>query len=152
MIVIKCDFCFKSFRTYQRYFKRTKTHCCSHSCSMKLRNTGKFGKNHPRYSGGKPFKLGDGYMAIYHQGKGVPAHRFIVEQRINRPLKEEEVIHHIDHNRSNNTSKNLIIVSKKENLILNGLIWKYLNKNVRHKTIRKATLRALREIRNGSNG
>lgn len=49
------------------------------------------------------------------QVKGyVPQHRLIVEQSIGRLLMKQEVVHHKDHNRSNNKIENLEILSPSE--------------------------------------
>jgi len=46
---------------------------------------------------------GNSYLRI----RGVPAHRYIAEQKLGRSLLPGEVVHHIDGNRHNNAPENL---------------------------------------------
>lgn len=56
-----------------------------------------------------------GYYMIHVNDKWVLEHRFIVEEHINRPLKKEEAVHHIDFNKLNNDINNLFLFkSQKE--------------------------------------
>lgn len=41
-------------------------------------------------------------------------HRVVAEQKIGRPLRKDEVVHHIDGNKRNNSSDNLMICSRAE--------------------------------------
>lgn len=50
-----------------------------------------------------------GYVQIKINNKWYPEHRYIVEKFIGRELTEEEVIHHIDKNKQNNSINNLMI-------------------------------------------
>jgi len=43
----------------------------------------------------------------------VGEHILIAEEKIGRPLKDCEIVHHIDHNRSNNSPDNLAVMRKK---------------------------------------
>lgn len=51
------------------------------------------------------------YFFTYHNGRTRRLHRTIMEQKIGRPLKRHEQIHHIDGNTFNNDPANLMIVS-----------------------------------------
>lgn len=60
--------------------------------------------------------IDNGYIRIYmpehdmSDNNGlVYEHQLIAEQKIGRPLKDEEVVHHIDKDRANNTPDNLLI-------------------------------------------
>jgi len=44
-------------------------------------------------------------------------HRQIIEKKLGRKLKHEEIIHHKDHNRENNRLENLDIVTQEEHNI-----------------------------------
>ena len=62
-------------------------------------------------------------------------YRTIVEQRIGRKLKEKEITHHIDLNRSNNNSENLYIYNTnsehgKEHANLNKLVSTLLGRRI----------------------
>ena len=42
-------------------------------------------------------------------GKSITEHRLVMEKYIGRKLKKGEIVHHIDHDRSNNNIENLIL-------------------------------------------
>ena len=48
------------------------------------------------------------YPTIYKNGKLITIHKIIMERKLGRPLKENEVVHHIDKNRCNYSENNLI--------------------------------------------
>ena len=72
----------------------------------------------------------------------IDEHRFIMEQHIGRKLKNDEIVHHIDGNKSNNKIENLKIKSSKEhkkihlkdNLFSEESI-KKRNKRLKHRSI-----------------
>lgn len=74
---------------------------------------GRYGENAPHWRGGR-MQMGQGYVRIYmpdhpqanHAGY-VAEHRYVMEQKIGRLVKPEEVVDHIDRNRSNNAPENL---------------------------------------------
>lgn len=43
-------------------------------------------------------------------------HRVVAEQMLGRPLKEGEIVHHIDGNRRNNTPENLKVMTQSEHI------------------------------------
>jgi hypothetical protein len=46
-----------------------------------------------------------GYRRFSNSGKSV--HRWVAEDRIGRPLRSEEVVHHINRDKQDNSRKNL---------------------------------------------
>ena len=71
-------------------------------------------KNHPRWKGGK-VKIG-GYIYVYspnhpHKTKDnyVCEHRLVMEESMGRFLAPQEVVHHKDGNRENNSLENLVL-------------------------------------------
>lgn len=66
----------------------------------------------------------DGYVGIYlpdhpdaKKNNGyVLLHRYVMEQHIGRRLEKGEVVHHIDHNKVNNSIKNLELISNSEHV------------------------------------
>ena len=84
----------------------------------------KVGAKHWNWNGGKQ-KSGNGYIYILKPDhpnadkKGrVPEHRYVMEQYLKRRLKREEIIHHINGNRTDNRIENLKIMSHKEHIRL----------------------------------
>jgi hypothetical protein len=73
---------------------------------------GKYGKDHWNWQGGHT--NGQGYKIIYHSGRRGVEHRVVAEKMIGRPLERDEIVHHIDGNRANNTESNLQIMKKGE--------------------------------------
>lgn len=70
-------------------------------------------------------KRGDGYIGLYYpsyprSGKDgyVMEHIFVMEQSIGRPLKDDEVVHHINHIRDDNRLENLQLMTFKEHMSL----------------------------------
>lgn len=67
-----------------------------------------------------PYKAG-GYVVV-DRVSGTRSlifeHRIVAEQMIGRPLRPEEVVHHIDRNRSNNDPSNLIVFNNQRSHIL----------------------------------
>lgn len=71
-----------------------------------------YGTEHPSYKGGSINS--SGYRIIYIGGKRIPEHRYVASQILGRPLTSEEVVHHIDGNRLNNSPDNLAVMSQHE--------------------------------------
>lgn len=51
----------------------------------------------------------NGYVSVYCDDGWILEHRFVVEQFIGRKLTKEEVVHHIDEDKSNNDINNLVL-------------------------------------------
>lgn len=83
------------------------------------KNDIKFGRNYSRYR----VKAGDlagskvknGYWVVDFENKGISVHRVVMCLNLKRDLLPEEIIDHIDGNRSNNKISNLRIVTQSEN-------------------------------------
>ncbi|MEE0967871.1 MAG: HNH endonuclease signature motif containing protein [Clostridia bacterium] len=67
----------------------------------------------------------DGYIAIYFpsypssNSEGfVMEHRYVMEQSIGRQLARNEVVHHINHNKSDNRIENLLLMTTNEHMRL----------------------------------
>lgn len=55
-----------------------------------------------------------GYWMVYRQGKKVPYHRLLVEERLGRPLLPHETVHHINGVRDDNRLENLELWSSSQ--------------------------------------
>jgi hypothetical protein len=56
-------------------------------------------------------RICQGYVWIKIKNKWIFKHRWIMECYLNRKLKKEEVIHHLDYNKLNNELNNLIVLN-----------------------------------------
>lgn len=58
----------------------------------------------------------DGYIWLYdtETKTQILEHRYVMEQHLNRKLKYNEVVHHKDHNKTNNSINNLELLTNKE--------------------------------------
>lgn len=61
-----------------------------------------------------------GYYVLYNEdySRSEYEHRFIMEQHLGRPLRRDEVVHHIDRDRKNNDISNLVLLSRSEHTAL----------------------------------
>jgi hypothetical protein len=77
-----------------------------------LGGRGKFGKDHWNWKGGHLAR--SGYRIIYIHGRKNYEHRLVAEEMLGRSLKKDEVVHHKDGNRSNNSPDNLVVMKRQE--------------------------------------
>lgn len=73
-------------------------------CSLQCRSIGDSGPNHPQWKGGS---ISRGYRYISVNRKRIAEHRYVMSEHLGRPLERREIVHHRDHDRSNNTLSNL---------------------------------------------
>lgn len=116
MVKVICKECGKEVFHSPAQFRRSKDHFCSRKCHMvymnrelnpdrmtpevkeKLRNS----------------RLGTGEGKTYTKTYGRHTHRIVAEQTIGRPLKQGEIVHHIDGNKRNNDPSNLMVMTQSE--------------------------------------
>ena len=99
------------------------SHYVGKRCNECFRKFNK-GENHYNWQGGRQ-KHGDGYIQIYKpehlssdkRGR-IMEHRYVLEIKLGRLLKDDEHIHHINGIKTDNRIKNLLILSNKEHLEL----------------------------------
>ncbi len=95
------------------------------SCSKKGKLNPEFGKTrekHHRWKGGRHISA-SGYVRLHspeHPARDsrnyVSEHMVVVEKKIGRYLKREEVVHHIDGNKANNDIGNLRLMTNSEHM------------------------------------
>lgn len=129
LISFICKQCGKSVSRTKRYKGRMKY--CSTNCAG-IANakrylpqfSGQIGSRHPNWKGGcvTTGKRG-GYRRLYvatvnGKTKYIQEHRAIAEGVLGRSLKKNEIVHHIDCNKTNNNHNNLIICTKQYHLMI----------------------------------
>lgn len=62
--------------------------------------------------------LGKGKGTSYEKTHGRHTHRIVMEQKLGRPLREEEIVHHIDGDHRNNDPDNLMVLTRSEHVNL----------------------------------
>lgn len=79
-------------------------------------------ERHPNWKGG--YKSYHGYIRVrvydhpYAASDGyIPLHRKLVEDRLGRYLKPDEIVHHIDGDKSNNELSNLMVLSPSDHFV-----------------------------------
>src|SRR4051812_44369367 len=97
--------------------KKSKSTCsCGCGARTNLGSKGqarRYLRGHNRNGTGKGWKEG-GYRYVSRGGQKIALHRLIVEDREGRSLGSDELVHHVDHNRLNNSPENLVIISRSE--------------------------------------
>ena len=58
----------------------------------------------------RDYRLGSGKGVTYTKYFGVHEHRVVAEQLLGRSLTDDEVVHHVDGNKRNNTPDNLMVL------------------------------------------
>lgn len=72
----------------------------------------KLGPDHWNWKGGHVTR--GGYRVTYVNGRKDYEHRLVAEEMIGRPLADDEVVHHKDGNRLNNSRENLVVMKRQE--------------------------------------
>lgn len=91
----KCKTCGKTVgRPHNRF--------CSHRCALLGTS-----RNQGTREDGTKHSIGSGYFAIKINGRWIPEHRHVMEQKLGRSLEAYERVHHLNGNRSDNRPENL---------------------------------------------
>ena len=85
----------------------------------------KISESHTLKGAGHKKTRQDGYIALYYPSHPrsnkegyIMEHIYVMEQYIGRPLKSDEVVHHINHKRDDNRINNLQVMTFKEHCSL----------------------------------
>lgn len=108
--IVACRYCSTQYKIKGMHFNEGRRVYCSRSCVMKANPV----KNWTSYKTGRFMK--NGYvMLTLAPYTYMFEHRHVMEQYLGRKIKSEEVVHHIDHDRTNNDISNLQLTTKSYN-------------------------------------
>jgi len=125
-----CDLCEKPIYRRPSTLKANKGKFCSRACRNKVYRYNNpnpprmYGKDNPAWKGGVTLKRAKGnysgvkyircpneYIKMARKDGYIMEHRLVMAKYLNRILTKIEVVHHIDHNPSNNKIENLMLFS-----------------------------------------
>jgi len=114
-----CEYCGKTFKKYHRPDSK-RPRFCSQQCWLKVHNNPERNKEVSVQTAEKRANSlrGRGEGKNYTKYHGKHLHRIVAEKMLERPLKKEEIVHHIDGNKFNNKPSNLQIITRAEHIEL----------------------------------
>ncbi len=91
---------------------------CSRACYQGHRA----GEHNPHWRGGRVDSNGYKYLREKrHPASGYFAeHRKVAEQKVGRPLRPDEVVHHVNHDKTDNRPENLEVLTRSEHVKLHA--------------------------------
>lgn len=87
--------------------KRGRSLCDNHYSRWRRNGSYDISPNWTVLKKGKPCLTKSGYFRVNINGKRVLQHRHIMEQHLERKLKPQETVHHINHDKTDNRIENL---------------------------------------------
>lgn len=110
--MIECCECGKIFERNDCHIKEH--NFCSRGCYRQWHKKNMVAENAPHWKGGV-YHTQSGYLYIRQEdGKYKAEHRSIVEEMLGRKLTCDEVVHHLDENKQNNSIENLVVMDREE--------------------------------------
>lgn len=119
-----CPVCGNEFKRSPCLVKNVKTPTCSMNCYNKR----KFGEGNPKWRGGR-ITMNDGRVLIYAPdhpdaralgGTHILEYRLVAEQKLQRRLAENEIVHHINGDVTDNSPGNLEILTQSDHARLHS--------------------------------
>ena len=114
-----CDVCGKLFQPK----RHTTGKFCGRYCAWVSRGGAAFNARIARESAGKrgDGQRGSGRPDTYVKMNGRHQHRVVIEKKLGRRLRSDEVVHHIDGNPHNNRLKNLVVLTRAAHMREHGI-------------------------------
>lgn len=111
-VLVNCDNCGKQFERPQCHVKEN--NFCSRECLYAWHKENRIEENSPRWNGGV-YHTPDGYLFLRQDdGTYKAEHRIVVEESLGRELSSDEIVHHIDEDKTNNSIDNLVVLTRAE--------------------------------------
>jgi len=119
-----CQGCGKEFDA-----RRNTAKCCSYACAGKVKETIYLGSNNPKWRGGR-IKMHGGRIAVYAPnhpkaclfgGTHILEYRLMAESKIGRYLRDDEIVHHINGDPTDNRPENLEVMTQSEHAKLESV-------------------------------
>lgn len=102
-----CENCLGEFEVVQ-------SHDDARFCSKKCDEEYKWGERTSSWKGGR-FVLNRGHVMVHiGRRKHIAEHRLVVSRALGRKLRSEEIVIHVDRDKTNNVIENLYLTSKQE--------------------------------------
>lgn len=131
MVRVTCDLCGKDFRKPQKEIRRHNFCCREHFYQWNSKRISQYNRteNPMNQPGGvlesrlkKSQEMRDsGEGKSYRKFLGRHEHRVVAEQKLGRPLRKGEIVHHIDGDFRNNDPDNLMVLpSQSEHCKIHG--------------------------------
>lgn len=113
-----CKLCKKEFINKSHHVQMF----CSYACSNSIPKKRNYGIDHPNWIGGRQVTT-QGYIEVKaknhfnsHRRGFILEHRLIMEKHIGRRLLRDEVVHHINHKKTDNRIENLELLTNSEHI------------------------------------